>query len=124
VTQFAVYLVKYPGLTITYEGTTLDPATIVARDTEIELDADLGGDHGAPVLRIMEWTAEARTITPSLVLCDENGVALHEITSEIESPPELRGSRSRRSGRESPSLSRASISIRAGYASGVVAATR
>lgn len=89
-TQFAVYLVKYPGLTITYEGTTLDPATIVARDTEIELDADLGGTHGAPVLRIMEWTAEARTITPSLVLCDENGVALHEITSQIDSPPELR----------------------------------
>ncbi len=59
VTQFAVYLVKYPGLTITYEGTTLDPATIVARDTEIELDADLGGAHGGPKLRIMEWTHES-----------------------------------------------------------------
>lgn len=89
VTQFAVYLVKYPGLTITYEGTTLDPATIVARDTEIELDAALGGDYGPPVLRIMEWTADARTITPSLVLCDENGVALHEITDQIDSPAEL-----------------------------------
>jgi hypothetical protein len=89
VTQFAVYLVKCPGLTITYDGTILDPAIIVARDTEIELDADLGGDHGTPVLRLMEWTADARTISPSLVLCDENGVALHETTSEIDSPPEL-----------------------------------
>ena len=90
VTQFAVYLMKYPGITITYEGTTLDPATIVARDTEIALDAQLGGDHGAAMLRIMEWTPEARTITPSLVLCDENGVALHEITSQLDNPPELR----------------------------------
>jgi hypothetical protein len=89
VTQFAVYLVKYPGITVTYEGTTLDPATIVARDTEIPLDAHLGGDHGAPVLRIMEWTSDARTITPTLVLCDENGVALHEVTDQIDSPPEL-----------------------------------
>lgn len=38
----------------------------------------------------MEWTPDARTITPSLVLCDENGVALHEITSQLDSPPELR----------------------------------
>ncbi len=89
VTRFAVYLVKYPGLSVTYEGTTLDPATIVARDTEIDLDSELGGSHGAPALRIMEWTAQANTITPSLVLCDENGVALHEITSQIESPPDL-----------------------------------
>lgn len=37
----------------------------------------------------MEWTADARTITPSLVLCDENGVALHEITDQIDSPAEL-----------------------------------
>jgi hypothetical protein len=82
-------LVKYPGVTITYDGASLDPATIVARDTEIELDADLGGEHGAPVLRLMEWTADARTISPSLVLCDENGVALHETTSQIDSPPDL-----------------------------------
>lgn len=90
VTQFAVYLVKYPGIAITYEGTLLDPSTIVARETEIELDAGLGGDHGAPVLRIMEWTPDARTITPALVLCDENGVALHEITSELDDGSELR----------------------------------
>lgn len=90
VTRFAVYLVKYPGITITYDGTVLDPASITARDTEIELDAELGGTQGAPVLRIMEWTPEAKAISPSLVLCDENGVALHEVTSNIEHPPELR----------------------------------
>ena len=88
-TRFAVYLVKYPEVRLTYDGTVLDPNTITARDTEIELDADLGGPHGPPFLRIMEWTAEAKAIVPSLVLCDEDGVALHEITSDIENPPDL-----------------------------------
>ena len=89
VTRFAVYLVKYPGITVTYEGTALDPATIVAREKDVELDAQLGGAHGAPALHIMEWKADAKAITPSLVLCDENGVALHEITGNIEHPPDL-----------------------------------
>jgi hypothetical protein len=52
-------------------------------------DPALGGPHGAPVLRIMEWRPEAKSIAPSLVLCDQNGVALHEITDRIESPPDI-----------------------------------
>jgi Histidine kinase-, DNA gyrase B-, and HSP90-like ATPase len=89
VTRFAVYLVKYPGITVTYEGTVLDPATIVARETDVTLDPELGGAYGAPALRIMEWTSGAKAITPSLVLCRENGVALYEITDKIEHPAEL-----------------------------------
>lgn len=87
VAKFAVYLVKYPSLHVTYDGHVLDPSTIIERETEVTLDAALGGDRGAPVLRIMEWKPEAKGISPSLVLCDENGVALHEITDQIESPP-------------------------------------
>ena len=90
VTRFAVYLLKYPGLTITYDGSVLDPATIIEREAEVSLEPALGGTHGAPVLRIFEWKPEARkAITPSLLLCDENGVALHEITDRIDSPPDL-----------------------------------
>ena len=88
VTRFAVYLLKYPNLSLTYDGNVLDPANIlVERETEIELDPDLGGQDGAPVLRIMEWKSEAKAIAPSLVRCDENGVALHELTDRIDSPP-------------------------------------
>lgn len=87
VVQFAVYLVKYPGLSVTFDGHVLDPTTIIERETEVALDSALGGDHGAPVLRIMEWKPEANAINPSLLLCDENGVALHEVTERIESPP-------------------------------------
>lgn len=89
VTRFAVYLVKYPKLSITYDGRVLDPATIVERETEITLDSALSGGRGALSLRIMEWKPEAKTITPSLVLCDENGVALHEVTDRIDSPPDI-----------------------------------
>ena len=84
VTRFAVYLVKYPNIAITYDGHSLDPSAILDRETEIPLDESLAGDYGRPVLRIMEWKPEAKSITPSLVLCDDNGVALHEITDQIE----------------------------------------
>lgn len=84
VTRFAVYLVKYPSLTISFDGHSLDPAEILQSQTEIELDASLGGEYGAPTLRIMEWKPEAKAITPTLMLCDAGGVALHEITDGID----------------------------------------
>jgi hypothetical protein len=90
VAKFAVYLVKYPNLKVTYDGHLLDPNAIIGRQTEIVLDAALGGAHGAPVLRIIEWTPEGKAIPPSLILCDENGVALHEVTDQIETPAEIR----------------------------------
>jgi hypothetical protein len=79
VARFAVYLVKYPNVAVVYDGVKLDPSTILDRQIDIALDEGLGGEHGSPSLRILEWKPDAATIRPSLVLCDENGVALHEI---------------------------------------------
>jgi hypothetical protein len=84
VTRFAVYLVNYPSLSIAFDGQSLDPKLILQSQTEIALDEALGGDHGAPLLRILEWNPEVKTITPSLMLCDGDGVALHEITDGID----------------------------------------
>ncbi|MCU4185202.1 ATP-binding protein [Acidiferrimicrobium sp. IK] len=84
VIQLAVYLIKYPQVAITYDGKTLDPKAILERETSIELDSALGGHHGAPLLTIMEWRPEAKSIKPSLILCDAKGVALHEITEGID----------------------------------------
>lgn len=84
VIQLAVYLVKYPQVHITYDGKLLDPKAILDHETTIELDAALGGDHGAPILTIMEWKAEAKTIKPSLILCDTEGVTLFEITDGVD----------------------------------------
>ena len=89
ITRFAVYLVKYPNVAVTYDGTVLDPYSILVRETNVPLDDSIGGVHGAPELRILEWTPDASTIEPSLVLCDENGVALHEI-EDIETAGRIR----------------------------------
>jgi len=77
--RFAVYLVKYPMVVITYDGTKLDPDSILDHRTEIALDPALGGENEPATLHILEWKADVMTIRPSLLLCDENGVALHEI---------------------------------------------
>jgi hypothetical protein len=90
VTRFAVYLIKFPSVTVTFDGTPLDPMTILEAQREIPLDEALGGDLGQPVMRFMQWKPEAKTIEPSLVLCDVDGVALHEITDRIESAPGVR----------------------------------
>jgi hypothetical protein len=89
ITRFAVYLVKYPHVTVTYDGMRLDPNSILDRETSVTLDDSIGGEHGAPQLRILEWGPEASTIQPSLVLCDQNGVALHEI-EDIETAGGIR----------------------------------
>jgi hypothetical protein len=84
VTRFAVYLVNYPTLNISFDGRSLDPAAILESQTEIELEASLGGEHGRPILRILEWKPTVTTIAPSLMLCDGDGVALHEVTDGID----------------------------------------
>lgn len=89
ITRFAVYLVKYPQVAVTYDGTRLDPDSILDRRTDIPLDDALGGEHGPPQLRVLEWKPEVTLIRSSLVLCDENGVALHEI-EDIDSAGGIR----------------------------------
>ncbi len=82
--RLAHYLATYPQVTVTYDGEPLDPASITERDVKVVLDASLGGDHGAPIVRIMEWKPDIVGLKPALILCDEDGVALHEITDAIQ----------------------------------------
>nr|AHE14541.1 hypothetical protein asmbl_6 [uncultured bacterium] len=89
ITRFAVYLVKYPSVVVTYDGRKLDPSTVLARQTDVSLGGSVGGEYGVPGLRILEWIPDLSTIRPSLVLCDENGVAFHEI-EDIETAGGIR----------------------------------
>lgn len=86
--RFAVYLVKYPHVDVVFDGTRLDPDSIVENRFETDLDDVGGGDHGTPRLRILEWKPEITSIRASLVLCDENGVALHEV-EDIPTGPDI-----------------------------------
>lgn len=79
IARFAVYLIRYPNVAVIFDGARLDPASILDRQTEIDLDLGLTAEHGPATLRILEWKPEAATIKPSLLLCDDNGVGLHEI---------------------------------------------
>jgi Histidine kinase-, DNA gyrase B-, and HSP90-like ATPase len=81
--RLAAYLATYPQITVTYNRQPLDLDSILKRKVEIPLDPSLGGHHGAPVVRIMEWGPEIVSHRSSLILCDENGIALHEITDAI-----------------------------------------
>ena len=79
IAHLAAYLAKYPHVLVTYDGVQLDPAEIRDRTTVLELDPSLGGEHGAPVLTVMEWKPDIVGLQSSVVLCDGDGVALHEL---------------------------------------------
>jgi hypothetical protein len=87
--QLAVYLVKYPQIAITYDGALLDPKAILARETVIDLDPVLGGKAGTPTLRILEWSPDAKTIKPSIVVCDDHDIALAEITDGVDTRSDI-----------------------------------
>jgi hypothetical protein len=82
-TKLALYLTKYPDVAVTFNGNLLDPKIITESDTRVDLDAQLGGEHGTPQLRIIEWKDSAGPVSPCLLLCDEAGAALHELTEGL-----------------------------------------
>jgi hypothetical protein len=53
--------------------------TIIGHQTDLPLPAVPIAEYGMPELRILEWAPSASGIRPTLVFCDENGVALYEI---------------------------------------------
>jgi hypothetical protein len=84
VVRLAAYLMTYPDVHITYDGHVLDPRAVLARETQVDLDAALGGTHGPPKVRIIEWKPEVVTDDrSSLVLCDDDGVGLHETSDNV-----------------------------------------
>lgn len=90
VPRFAVYLTKFRSVSIAYDGTALDPSAILESESEVRLDESLGGTHGPVIVRFIQWKPKAKTIEPSLVLCDGNGVALYETTERLETATGIR----------------------------------
>jgi hypothetical protein len=90
ISQLAVYLLKYPEVKVHYDGTVMDPTTIILNEIEMDLDAPAGAAGSSPSLKIIEWHPSAKGIRPSMVLCGPEGTALEELTEGIEAPPDLR----------------------------------
>jgi hypothetical protein len=86
VIQLALYLIKFRDISISYDGLSLDPASIIERqvDLEVVIDEDDCAGYGRPQLRIIEWDKEAKAIKPSLILCTEDGAALEELSNDMD----------------------------------------
>jgi hypothetical protein len=80
---FALFLTSNPGVTITFDGTPLDPASAEAHRADYELDKFARDGKPGPTLRIIEWfTDPGRAIH----LCDMSGAVLSTVSPDIHTP--------------------------------------
>ncbi|WP_406199966.1 ATP-binding protein [Streptomyces europaeiscabiei] len=79
--EFAIYLESYPHVEISWRGQKLNPAALQVEREEYGLDVD--GMEGQPQLVVIEWR---RQVDRALYLCDEAGMALHDIKPGIQAP--------------------------------------
>jgi hypothetical protein len=80
---FAVFLTSNPGVTITFDGTPLDPASAEKHRADYELDKFAKGDRPGPTLRIIEWASDPGR---AIHLCDMSGAVLSTVAPEIHTP--------------------------------------
>ncbi|MGI8757485.1 MAG: ATP-binding protein [Acidimicrobiales bacterium] len=78
---FALYLLAYPAVTITYRGKSLDPDDLIVETHQIELTS--GSEHGPAALTIVHWDDE---MNRGIYLCDENQAALHRLDAGVQAP--------------------------------------
>lgn len=77
--QFTLFLLRHPQVTIEYDGQRLDPEALIAKQSEIELtDPAITPRHKHPIVRILEWNQYGSKIKPSLLLCGVDGTVLYE----------------------------------------------
>lgn len=82
--EFALYLRKYPDVTIQVGGNTLRPDDVEDHVEEVKLDPIESPDGPIEAaLTIIEWKVP---IDRALVLCDQNGMALAEESPAIQAP--------------------------------------
>lgn len=83
--HLALYLFQTPGASVTYEGTRLDPRSLVIDMRDYPLgDFPLkSGERVPAVLTVIEWRVRTER---SLFLCDSQGFALQETPPGIQAP--------------------------------------
>jgi hypothetical protein len=79
-TELALYLAMY-AVTVAVDGVKLDPAAMQERrhDEQVELPDELG----EATLTIIEWR---KPVERKILLCDESGFTLGEVTSRLHAP--------------------------------------
>jgi hypothetical protein len=77
----ALYLTKYPDVTVRFDGTPLAVSDLIIHREEINVAYE--NEHGPVSLTIIEWDAN---FDRALYLCDEDGATLHEDVPGIHAP--------------------------------------
>jgi hypothetical protein len=82
---FAVYLMEFPGITIDYNGTIVDPKSAHNRYDNLSLgDITLAdGKTAAADMTVIEWKQPQER---ALHLCDSRGISLHQVSPAIHAP--------------------------------------
>jgi len=81
----AVYMIEFPGITIDYDGTIINPADARNRYDDLVLD-DVELPDGKKVgvkLTVIEWKEPQER---ALHLCDSSGISLHQVSPGIHAP--------------------------------------
>lgn len=79
---FALYLRQYPGVRLIYDGVPIDPVNAEDRSTEIDLGELVmqNGERVTATMTVVEWNISGKR---GIVLCDEGGFALHQVTPRL-----------------------------------------
>lgn len=77
----ALYLTKYPHVTISYDDVLLAVSDVISHQADIEVAFE--NEHGPVGLTVIEWDAK---FDRALYLCDEDGATLHEDSPGIHAP--------------------------------------
>jgi hypothetical protein len=80
---FALFLTSNPGVTITFDGAPLDPASAEKHRADYELDKFAKDDKPGPTLRVIEWVKDPGR---AIHLCDVSGAVLNTVPPEIHTP--------------------------------------
>jgi hypothetical protein len=82
--HFALYLIQYPGISLTLDGHTIDPAAAMVCQTDYDLAVEVpDGGSITPKLTIIEWKRDAER---ALSLCDEEGFTLLDLDARVRLP--------------------------------------
>ena len=78
--KFAIYLTKYPHIKILYHENELNVDSIIESRSILDVGAALESQYEGLVVEVVEWTTR---IDGSMILCDDQGIALHEVTDDL-----------------------------------------
>ncbi|MDR0489277.1 MAG: ATP-binding protein [Propionibacteriaceae bacterium] len=74
--EFAAYLLSFPSVSISYEGRTIDPKSVMRSDFVSDLAWEFGGVEHRAEIRIIEWQDNRGRV---VYLADQSGIPLEKL---------------------------------------------